>query len=106
VIPYYFKRDYARAFELLRKANELGPPLSATWEIGLYIKNGSLKDAFVEIEKAKAARKDDPLFIYSTGMAYAAAGKKPEALQTINELEAMGGPNLSTAPSIATRPAT
>ena len=80
-IPYYFKRDYKRAFELLREANELGPPLSATWEIGLYIKNGSLDEAFAEIEKAKAARKDDPLFVYSIGMAYAAAGKKPEARQ-------------------------
>jgi TolB-like protein/Flp pilus assembly protein TadD len=100
-IPYYFKRDYKRAFELLREANELGPPLSATWEIGLYIKNGSLDEAFAEIEKAKAVRKDDPLFVYSTGMAYAAAGKKPEALQKINELEAVSGGTLSTAHWIA-----
>jgi serine/threonine-protein kinase len=101
VIPHYFKRDYARAFELLRQANELGPPLSATWEIGLYIKNGSLDEAFAEIEKAKAARKDDPLIVYSTGMAYAAAGKKPEALQKIKELEAIAGGTLSTAHWIA-----
>jgi len=100
-IPVYFKRDYARAFELLRQANELGPPLSATWEIGLYIKNGSLNEAFAEIEKAKGARKDDPLFVYSTGMAYAASGKKPEALQKIKELEAIAGGTLSTAHWIA-----
>jgi TolB-like protein/Tfp pilus assembly protein PilF len=101
VIPHYFKRDYPRAFELLRQANELGPPLSATWEIGLYIKNGSLDEAFTEIEKAKAARKDDPLIIYSTGMAYAAAGKKPEALQKIKELETLAEGTLSTAHWIA-----
>jgi TolB-like protein/tetratricopeptide (TPR) repeat protein len=101
VIPHYFKRDYARAFELLRQANELGPPLSATWEIGLYIKNGSLNEAFAEIEKAKAARKDDPLIVYSTGMAYAASGKQAEALQTIKELEAIAGASLSTAHWIA-----
>jgi len=100
-IPVYFKRDYARAFELLRQANELGPPLSATWEIGLYIKNGSLNEAFAEIEKAKAARKDDPLFVYSTGMAYAASGKKPEEIQKIKELEAIAGGTLSTAHWIA-----
>jgi TolB-like protein/Flp pilus assembly protein TadD len=100
-IPYYFKRDYKRAFELLREANELGPPLSATWEIGLYIKNGSLDEAWAEIEKAKAARKDDPLFVYSTGMAYAAAGKTSEALQKIDELEATAGGTLSTAHWIA-----
>jgi len=101
VIPHYFKRDYPRAFELLRQANELGPPLSATWEIGLYIKNGSLDEAFAEIEKAKAARKDDPLIVYSTGMAYAAAGKKPEALQKIKELENLAEGTLSTAHWIA-----
>jgi len=101
VIPHYFKRDYPRAFELLRQANELGPPLSATWEIGLYIKNGSLDEAFAEIEKAKAARKDDPLIAYSTGMAYAAAGKKPEALQKIKELETLAEGTLSTAHWIA-----
>src|SRR5437762_13278213 len=100
-IPHYFKRDYARAFELLRQANELGPPLSATWEIGLYIRHGSLNEAFAEIEKAKGARKNDPLFIYSTGIAYAASGKKAEALQSIKELEAMSGPGLSTAHWIA-----
>ena len=101
VIPYYFKRDYGRAFELLRQANELGPPLSATWEIGLYIKNGSLNEAFAEIEKAKGVRKNDPLLIYSTGMAYAASGKQAEALQSIKELEAMSGASLSTAHWIA-----
>ncbi len=101
VIPYYFKRDYGRAFELLRQANELGPPLSATWEIGLYIKNGSLNEAFAEIEKAKGVRKNDPLLIYSTGMAYAASGKQAEALQNIKELEAMAGASLSTAHWIA-----
>src|SRR6188472_4142608 len=97
VIPYYFKRDYRRAFELLRQANELGPPLSATWEIGLYIRSGSLDQAFAEIEKAKDARKSDPLLIYSAGMPYGASGKQAEALQSIKDLEAMSGASLSTA---------
>jgi TolB-like protein/Tfp pilus assembly protein PilF len=101
VIPHYFKRDYKRAFDLLHQANELGPPLSATWEIGLYIKNGSLNEAFAEIEKAKDVRKDDPLLIYSTGMAYAASGQKEEALQNIKELETIAGASLSTAHWIA-----
>jgi TolB-like protein/Flp pilus assembly protein TadD len=100
-IPYYFKRDYKRAFELLREANELGPALSATWEIGLFIRSGSLNEAFAEIEKAKDARKNDPLFIYSTAMAYAASGKQAEALQSIKELEAISGASLSTAHWIA-----
>ncbi len=101
VIPYYFKRDYGRAFELLRQANELGPALSATWEIGLFIRSGSIKEAFAEIEKAKDARRNDPLLIYSAGMAYAASGKRAEALQSIKELEAIAGSSLSTAHWIA-----
>ena len=101
VIPYYFKRDYGRAFELLRQANELGPALSATWEIGLFIRSGSIKEAFAEIEKAKEARRNDPLLIYSAGMAYAASGKQAEALQSIQELEAIAGSSLSTAHWIA-----
>ena len=101
VIPYYFKRDYGRAFELLRQANELGPALSATWEIGLFIRSGSIKEAFAEIEKAKDARRNDPLLIYSAGMAYAASGKQAEALQSIKELEAIAGSSLSTAHWIA-----
>jgi TolB-like protein/Flp pilus assembly protein TadD len=100
-IPYYFKRDYKRAFELLREANELGPALSATWEIGLFIRSGSLNEAFAEIEKAKATRKNDPLFVYSTGMAYAASGKQAEALQSNKDLEAISGASLSTAHWIA-----
>jgi adenylate cyclase len=101
VIPYYFKRDYPRAFELLREANELGPALSATWEIGLFIRSGSLNEAFAEIEKAKGVRKNDPLFIYSTGMAYAASRNQAAALQSIIELEAISGASLSTAHWIA-----
>jgi len=101
VIPYYFKRDYARAFELLQQANELGPPLSATWEIGLYIRAGKLDQAFAEIEKAKATREDDPLFVYSSGMAYAAAGKQAEAREVVQELEKMGGTGLGTGHWIA-----
>ena len=101
VIPYYFKRDYRRAFELLRQANELGPPLSATWEIGLFIRSGSVNEAFAEIEKAKDARKNDPLLIYSAGMAYAASGQQVQALQSIKELETISGASLSTAHWIA-----
>jgi TolB-like protein/Tfp pilus assembly protein PilF len=101
VIPHYFKRKYALAFELLKQANELGPPLTATWEIGLFIKAGKLDQAFAEIEKAKVARKDDPLFVYSSGMAYAAAGKQAEAREIIQELERMGGPGLNTGHWIA-----
>jgi adenylate cyclase len=98
---YYFKRDYVRALELLRQANELGPALSTTWEIGVYIQNRLFNEALAELEKAKQDRKNDPILIYDTGMIYAAQGKRVEALQIIKELEQMSGTSLSHAHWIA-----
>src|SRR2546426_5796909 len=78
-MPYYLKRDYGRALELLRQANELGPALSTTWEIGVYIQSGSFNEALRELENAKRERKDDPVLMHFTGMVYAAQGKRAEA---------------------------
>jgi len=98
---YLLKRSYGRALELLRQANELGPALSAQWEIGIYIQRRSYDEALAELEMAKRERQDDPILIYSTGMAYAAQGKPAEALQIIKELKTMSGPNLDQAHWIA-----
>jgi tetratricopeptide (TPR) repeat protein len=94
-IPYYLKREYARALDLLRQANELGPAFTSTWEIGVYIQNQLFNETLAELEKAKRERKSDSLLIYDTGMVYAAQGKRPEALQNIKELEGMSGADLS-----------
>jgi len=99
--PYYFKRDYVRALDLLRQANELGPAFSTTWEIGVYIQNRLFNETLAELEKAKQERKSDPLLIYDTGMVYAAQGERAEALQAIKELEDMSGASLSEAHWIA-----
>ena len=37
--PYYLKRDYPHALELLHQANELGPAFTTSWEIGVYIQD-------------------------------------------------------------------
>src|SRR5438552_1644134 len=100
-MPYYLKRDYARAFELLRQANELGPAFTTTWEIGVYIQNKLFNEALAELEKAKRERKNDSILIYDTGIVYAAQGNRAEALQIIKELEEMSGANLSEAHWIA-----
>src|SRR5213078_1249326 len=100
-MPYYLKRDYSRARELLQQANELGPAFTTTWEIGVYIQNKLFDEALAELEKAKRERKNDSILIYYTGMVYAAQGRRAEALQVINELEAMSGANLSQAHWIA-----
>ncbi len=100
-MPYYLKRDYVRALELLRQANELGPVLSTTWEIGVYIQSRLFNETLAELEKAKLERKDDSLLIYDMGMVYAAQGKQAEALQIIKELEEMSSAGLSQAHWIA-----
>jgi adenylate cyclase len=99
--PYYFKRDYPRALELLRQANELGPAFSTTWEIGIYIRNKLFNETLAELEKAKGERKNDSILIYDTGMVYAAQGKRAEALQIIKELEGISAPSQSQAHLIA-----
>ena len=101
VLPYYLKRDYARALELLRQADQLGPPFTTLLEFGVYVKNGSLDETLVQLEKAKLERKDDPLLIYGTGIIYAAQGKRAEALQVIKQLERMSGASLNQAQWIA-----
>ena len=100
-MPYHLKRDYPRALELLRQANELGPAFTTTWEIGVYIQNKLLNETLAELERAKRERKNDPILIFDTGMIYAAQGKRAEALQIIKELEEMSGANLSQAHWIA-----
>ena len=100
-IPYYFRRDSARALELLRQADELGPPFGTTFEIGVYIQNRLFDETLAELEKAGRERKGDPILIYSTGMIYAARGEPAAARRIIRELEAMSGESLSQAHWIA-----
>src|SRR5215831_430540 len=101
IIPYYFKRDYARALELLQQAKKFGPGFSQPWEIGVYIQNHRWKEALAELEEQKRDRKNDPILIYSTGIVYAAQGQRVEALQVIKELEEMSGAGLDQAHFIA-----
>src|SRR5215813_2283048 len=99
--PYYLKRDYECALELMRQANELSPAFNTSWEVEVYIQNRLFNEALTELEKAKRERDSDSLLIYSTGMVYAAQGKRAEALTSIKELEAMSGAGLSQAYFIA-----
>src|SRR5437773_10062418 len=49
---YYLMLDYPRALVLLRQANQLGPPYTTTWEIGVYIQNKLFNETLEELEKA------------------------------------------------------
>jgi TolB-like protein/Flp pilus assembly protein TadD len=101
VLSYYLKRDYARALEPLRQVNELGPHLTTSFEVGVYIQNKLFDEVLAELEKAKRERTNDPSMIYDTGMVYAARGQRAEALQMIKELEDQSGASLSDALWIA-----
>jgi eukaryotic-like serine/threonine-protein kinase len=101
LIPVLFKRDYARARDGLRQTRELGPAFVVPFEIGVYIQNGLFDEALKELEQARQTRANDPILIYSTGLVYAAQGKRAEALQTVRELEQMSGESLSQAHWIA-----
>ena len=101
-LPYYLKRDYGRALELLRQANELGPAFTTVWEVGVYTHNQLFNEALVELEKAKRERKSDQILIYCTGMVYAAQGRRAEALQIVKDLEEMSGTSSGQAQWIAT----
>jgi serine/threonine protein kinase/Tfp pilus assembly protein PilF len=100
-VSYYLKRDYVRALELLRQANELGPAFTTTLEIGIYIQNKLFNEALAELEMAKRERKSDPILTYSTGLVYAAQGRRPEALRIIKERGEISGETLDQALWIA-----
>lgn len=101
VLFYYLKRDYGRATQLQRQANELGPAFNTQFEIGIYIQSRLFDEALAELDKAKRERKNDPLLIYDTGMVYGAQGKRAEALEIIENLKEMSGSNLDQAHWIA-----
>lgn len=100
-LPPYLKRDHTRALELVRQANELGPPFGTTFEIGIYIQNRLFDGTLAELEKARRERKNDPILIYGTGMICAARGERAAARRIIQELEEMSGERLSQAHWIA-----
>lgn len=95
------RRDYARALDIVKRANELGPAFNTTWEISVYTQTKQFDDALRQLEKQKGERPNDPTLIYSTGMIYAAQGKRVEALQIIKELERLSGTSFGQANYIA-----
>ena len=98
---YLLKREKSRALEVYRQATELGPPFIISIEIETYIQNGLFTEALAELEKESRERKDDPVLIFSTGVVYAAQGKRAEALRIINRLHQTSGENLSREVLIA-----
>ena len=100
-IPPLLNREYPRARDILRQADELGPQFIIPIEIGVYIQNGLFDEALAGLDKARRDRPDDPMLLYQTGMVHAAQGKRAEATAIIAELTARSGETLSQAQWIA-----
>ncbi|HEV8553851.1 MAG TPA: hypothetical protein VGR65_10790, partial [Casimicrobiaceae bacterium] len=98
---YLLRREYPRSLEHYQQTRELGLLFVFGIEIEIYIQNGLLKEALLELEKAARERRDEPLLTYSAGMVYAAQGKQIEALRIIEELEQMSKVGLNHAHWIA-----
>jgi serine/threonine-protein kinase len=98
---YLLKRDGPKALEALRQANELGPTLSTTWDAAVYVQNQLYDELLTEAEKAAPGRPDDPLLVYSAGLAHAARGDRAKTDAHIVMLDRMGGPAATHARYIA-----
>jgi TolB-like protein/Tfp pilus assembly protein PilF len=87
---YYRARRYNEAIKQLRKTVDLDPGFYyAHWNLGSALAaNGDLAGAIEEYEKARSLN-DDPSMLGLLGNAYAAAGKKSEAIKIRDELEAI-----------------
>ena len=98
---YMLKRDYPRAMQILRQANQSGPPFTTSTEIVVYIQNQLYDEALDLLERESRERKGDPLLICNRGMVYAAQGRRAEALKVVAELEQLSGVDYSQAQCIA-----
>jgi TolB-like protein/Tfp pilus assembly protein PilF len=87
---YYRARRYDEAIKQLRKTVDLDPGFYyAHWNLGSALAaNGDLAGAIEEYEKARSLN-DDPSMLGLLGNAYAAAGRKSEAIKIRDELEAI-----------------
>ena len=87
---YYRARRYDEAIKQLRKTVDLDPGFYyAHWNLGSALAaNGDLAGAIEEYEKARSLN-DDPSMLGLLGNAYAAVGKKAEAIKIRDELEAI-----------------
>lgn len=78
------------AIEQLQNIAELNPK-NARFELGwAYIRKGMYPEAVANLEKAVAINRDDPdelLYVEGLAYAYAAVGRKKEALKMLRELE-------------------
>jgi TolB-like protein/Flp pilus assembly protein TadD len=84
---YTFARQYDKAIEQLRKTIDMDQSFYyAHWRLGVaYELKGSHQEAIAEYQKARALD-SDPWVLALIGHAYAASGKRDEALKIVDQL--------------------
>jgi serine/threonine-protein kinase len=87
---YFYARQYDRSIEQLRKTIEMDQGFyTAHYFLGMaYAMKGAFPEAIAEYRRAQQLS-DDPFVLAYLGHAFAASGKRGEALKTLNQLKAI-----------------
>ena len=87
---YFYARQYDRSIEQLRKTIEMDQGFyTAHYFLGMaYAMKGAFPEAIAEYRRAQQLS-DDPFVLAYLGHAFAASGKRAEALKTLNQLKAI-----------------
>ncbi|HYL16795.1 MAG TPA: tetratricopeptide repeat protein [Terriglobales bacterium] len=88
---FYYGRQYDPAINELRKTLDMDPNfVSALWYIGLaYEQKSMYPEAITAWQNAARLSGGDPVILGSLGHAYAASGRRSDALHTLAELKEM-----------------
>ncbi len=99
---YIYARRYDKAIEQLRKTIEMDQSFYyAHWRLGTaYEMKGSYQNAVAEYQKARQLN-DDPSVVAFLGHAFAASGKRDEALRTLDQLKEIAKQRYVSAYSFA-----
>jgi serine/threonine-protein kinase len=99
---YIHAHQYDKAIEQLRTTIEMDQNFYfAHWQLGVaYEATGSLPEATLEYQKARELN-DDPWVLALLGHAYAASGKRVEALKTLDDLKKISKQRYVSAYSFA-----
>jgi tetratricopeptide (TPR) repeat protein len=90
-LRYYLAKNYSDAIEQNRSSVELDPNFAAAHLLlgDDYVQAGQDKDGLGELKTAVHLSGDNPLYTAQLAVAFAASGRKPDALKIAHELEAM-----------------
>ena len=100
---FHSARRYDEAVEQLRQTLEMDPNFAvAHWLLGeTYEQKAQYESAIAEYQKARTASGGSVYVVAALGRAYAAAGKRREALKILGELEELSKRRYVSASSVA-----